>query len=148
MREVTDIQLVSAVQAGDASAYGELFERYQSRIYNFSYGILGSSEDARDVTQDAFLRVFEAIPRKQELEFSAYLYRVARNASYDVAKARGRFTDPEPLEALTEPGVLADPERSTTGNSASPSRAPWRFCPRSTARSSCSARSRSSVTKR
>lgn len=108
-----DQELVAAVKAGDAEAYGELFERYQSRIYNFTYGILGNAEDARDVTQDAFIRVFEALPRKEHVEFSAYLYRAARNAAYDVAKARGRYTAPDDLEAVRESSMYADPERAT-----------------------------------
>lgn len=113
--DLRDRELVAAVQAGDSSAYGELFERYQQKIYSFTYGILGNADDARDVTQDAFVRVFEALPKKSpdEVEFAAYLYRAARNASYDVAKARGRFTSPEALETVEESTMDAHPERAT-----------------------------------
>ena len=100
MKVMADGELVAAVQAGDSAAFGELFERYQTKIYNFCYGILGNPDDARDATQDAFIRVYEAMPRKEHLEFSAYLYRTARNLSYDVAKARGRYTTPEALETI------------------------------------------------
>jgi RNA polymerase sigma factor (sigma-70 family) len=113
MRERTDQDLVAAVQAGDTAAYGPLFDRYQTRIYNFAYGILGHAEDARDVTQDAFVRVFEALPRKEHVEFSAYLYRAARNAAYDVTRARGRVGDPEALETVLDDAMDADPERSS-----------------------------------
>jgi RNA polymerase sigma factor (sigma-70 family) len=113
MRETTDQDLVAAVQAGDTAAYGPLFDRYQTRIYNFAYGILGHPEDARDVTQDAFVRVFEALPRKEHVEFSAYLYRAARNAAYDVTRARGRVGDPEALETVLDDAMDADPERSS-----------------------------------
>jgi RNA polymerase sigma factor (sigma-70 family) len=113
MRERTDQDLVTAVQAGDTAAYGPLFDRYQTRIYNFAYGILGHTEDARDVTQDAFVRVFEALPRKEHVEFSAYLYRAARNAAYDVTRARGRVGDPEALETVLDDAMDADPERSS-----------------------------------
>jgi RNA polymerase sigma factor (sigma-70 family) len=107
-----DGTLVAAVQAGDSAAYGELFERYQKKIYNFCYGILGNPEDARDATQDAFVRVFEALPKKEHVEFSAYVYRAARNLSYDLAKARGRFTDPEALDSIPESNMDLDPVRS------------------------------------
>ena len=115
MREQTDLELVGLAQGGDADAYGRLFERHQSKIYNFAYSILGQAEDARDVTQDAFVRVFEALPGKQDLDFSPYLYRTARNLSYDVARARGRYIgDPETtLDAQEEKGMDADPERSS-----------------------------------
>jgi RNA polymerase sigma-70 factor (ECF subfamily) len=113
MRERADQELVAAVQAGDADAYGALFDRYQTRIYNFAYGILGHAEDARDVTQDAFVRVFEALPRKEHVEFSAYLYRAARNAAFDVTRGRGRVGDPEALESVLDAAMDADPERSS-----------------------------------
>ena len=47
VRQQADSQLVGLAQAGDAEAYGQLFERYQSKIYNFAYSILGHAEDAR-----------------------------------------------------------------------------------------------------
>ncbi len=115
MREQIDSQLVGLAQAGDAEAYGRLFERYQSKIYNFAYSILGHAEDARDVTQDAFIRVFEALPGKQDLEFSPYVYRTARNLAYDVARARGRFIGDSQtaLDAQSEDGLDAAPEDSS-----------------------------------
>ena len=115
MREQLDSQLVDLAQAGDAEAYGQLFERYQSKIYNFAYSILGHAEDARDVTQDAFIRVFEALPGKSELEFQPYVYRTTRNLAYDIARTRGRFTgDSESaLDTQVEPALEADPEGSS-----------------------------------
>lgn len=114
MRTMEDLELVRAVQSGDTDAYGDLFERYQSRIYNFTYGILGNADDARDVTQDAFVRVFEALPRKEQVEFSAYLYRAARNAAYDVTISRGRFDGrAEDMDFIPESNMYADPERTT-----------------------------------
>ena len=63
MRAPTDNELVSAARArGWQNAYGELFERYQSRVYNYAYSIVGNPEEARDVAQEAFIRVFEALP--------------------------------------------------------------------------------------
>ncbi|MBI5232544.1 MAG: sigma-70 family RNA polymerase sigma factor [Coriobacteriales bacterium] len=114
MREQTDVQLVELAQSGDVQAYGQLFDRYESRIYNFAYSILGNAEDARDVTQDAFIRVFEALPRKEHLDFSPYVYRTARNLSFDVAKARGRYIgDPETtLDAEEADRLDQDPERA------------------------------------
>ena len=115
MREQIDSQLVELAQAGDAEAYGQLFERYQSKIYNFAYSILGHAEDARDVTQDAFIRVFEALPGKQELDFSPYVYRTARNLAYDVARTRGRFIGDSgtTLDAQVADGLDADPESAS-----------------------------------
>jgi RNA polymerase sigma-70 factor (ECF subfamily) len=115
VKEQVDSQLVGLAQAGDAEAYGQLFERYQSKIYNFAYSILGHAEDARDVTQDAFIRVFEALPGKQDLDFSPYVYRTARNLAYDVARTRGRFIGDSgtTLDAQVADGLDADPESAS-----------------------------------
>ncbi len=107
-----DTELVALARCGDTAAYGELFERWQSKIYNFAYGILGNSEDAADVTQDSFVRVWESLPRLEQLKFGPYVYRTARNLAYDVTRTRGRVAaDPTPLDFQTDDSVFADPER-------------------------------------
>lgn len=109
---VTDTTLVTAARNGDPAAYGELFSRYQSRIYNYAYGIAGNPDDAADITQEAFVRVFEALPRVPgELNFSAYVYRTAHNLAVDTIKSRRRFVEPDALDAAVEPSLRADPER-------------------------------------
>lgn len=109
---ITDTALVAAARNGDATAYGELFSRYQSRIYNYAYGIAGNREDAADITQEAFARVFEALPRLAgELNLSAYVYRTAHNLAIDTVKSRTRFAQPEALDMALEPSLRADPER-------------------------------------
>ncbi len=112
MRAADENMLVEAARGGDASAYEQLFEAYHSKLYNYAYGICGNTEDAKDIAQDAFIRVFEALPRIEgELKFSAYLYRTAHNAAIDSAKARSRFDGPEELEFALDEHLAADPER-------------------------------------
>ncbi|HEB13326.1 MAG TPA: sigma-70 family RNA polymerase sigma factor [Actinobacteria bacterium] len=110
--EVSDEQLVFRVNQGDSSAYESLFERYQGAIYNFSYSIVGNREDAKDVAQEAFIKVFEALPRLSQLNFSAYLYRTARNIAIDEIKAKKRFGRPDILEIKEETNIHADPQRA------------------------------------
>ena len=55
---VTDEQLGRRALSGDREAFGELFGRHESGLYNVSYRLTGSREDAADITQEAFLRVF------------------------------------------------------------------------------------------
>ncbi len=109
-----DAALVAAARDGQQSAFAELFERYQQRIYNYAYGIAGNHEDAGDIAQDAFVRVFQALPRLTgELNFSAYLYRTAHNTAIDAVKHRTRFVAPDLLDLQMEPALRADPERVT-----------------------------------
>lgn len=110
--------LARAAAAGDGAAFATLYDRYESRIFNFCLRLLGSRDDAADATQDAFLNVLRRLPELEgrELNFSAYLFTAARNASYDLIGKRRRAvpTDevPEPSRAQ-EPGeVEGDPERA------------------------------------
>ena len=105
-------QLVEKAKAGDAAAYGELFNQYQSKIYNFAYSLTGNSEDAKDTAQQAFIKVYEALPRLQEINFSAYLHRTARNVAFDELKARKRVVGDAPLEQKEETDIHADPQRA------------------------------------
>ncbi len=84
----TDAALVQAAKAGDASAFGELYERYRDAIYRFSLARTGTSHDAEDLTGDVFVKALQSIDRYQErgLPFAAFLYRIARNAAIDRAR--------------------------------------------------------------
>ncbi len=107
-----EAELISMVRSGDVSSYEPLFEAYQGKIYNFVYGLLGNTEDAKDVTQEAFIKVFEALPRiEKELNFSAYLYRTAHNLAIDELKSKKRFTSPEAFD-VEDTSIYVDPERA------------------------------------
>lgn len=81
----SDAGLVLAAKAGDASAFGELYERYRDAIYRFCLARTGSSADAEDLTSDVFVKALQSIDRYQDrgLPFAAFLYRIARNAAID-----------------------------------------------------------------
>ncbi len=114
MHQTDDQALVLLATQGDPASYGDLFERYQSKIFNYAYSLCGHREDAADIAQDAFVKVFEALPRMadKQLDFAAYLYRTAHNCAMDTLRARGRVSGPEPLDWQEDPSVYADPERA------------------------------------
>ena len=99
----TDGALVRAAKSGDASAFGELYERYRDAIYRYCLSRTGTAHDAEDLTSDVFVKALHSIDRYQErgLPFVAFLYRIARNAAIDRAR-----TMKQPLsvdELVTEP---------------------------------------------
>lgn len=109
----SDAELLSSVGTGETAAYGHLVDRYQRGLYNFAHQIVGNADDAKDVAQDAFIKVFEALPRlEKELNFSAYLYKTARNLALDEIKKRKRFGSPEVLDMEEETSLSADPQRT------------------------------------
>jgi RNA polymerase sigma-70 factor (ECF subfamily) len=80
-----DAALVRAAQAGDAQAFGELYERYRQPLYRYCLARSASSHEAEDLVSEVFLKAMESLARyrDQGLPFIAFLYRVARNAAID-----------------------------------------------------------------
>lgn len=77
-----DRQLVERVQQGQTEAYGELVRRYQDRVFNACWRICGHLEDARDLTQEAFLKAYEGLGNfRQQSGFYTWIFRVAVNLS-------------------------------------------------------------------
>lgn len=75
-----DAALIQFTLAGDTSAYGELVLAYQDRLYNTLYRLLGSAEDARDVSQEAFVQAFVKLESfRGSAAFYTWLYRIAFN---------------------------------------------------------------------
>ena len=77
--------LVQAAQAGDARAFGELYERYRQPLYRYCLARTDSPHEAEDLVSEVFLKAMESLARyrDQGLPFIAFLYRVARNAAID-----------------------------------------------------------------
>lgn len=86
-----DEDLVLKSQQGDANAFGELVERYHGKIYGLTYNMTSNREDAEDLTQEVFVKAFEALPRfKGNSSFYTWLYRIAVNKTINYRKKRNR----------------------------------------------------------
>ncbi len=86
-----DMEMLRAVNGGDATAYRGLVEKYQQRVYSMAYGVLRNREDARDVTQDAFVKAYKNLHSfRLESSFYTWLYRIAMNLAIDLTRKRKR----------------------------------------------------------
>ena len=86
---MTDEELVRSVLAGDRERFGELVERYQGRLVNYLYRLVRNLDDAHDLAQEVFVRVYQALDRfDPQYRFSTWLFRVAQNAAIDVIRKR------------------------------------------------------------
>jgi RNA polymerase sigma-70 factor, ECF subfamily len=80
----TDEELVARSKTGDMESFNQLVKRWERPIFALAYRTLGREEDARDVTQETFLRAFRALGGfKGEAKFSSWLYRIALNLCRD-----------------------------------------------------------------
>ena len=109
------------LKASDRSAYAELFDEMYRPLFRYVRSITETPEAARDVTQDVFIRLWEArdsLSTDQSLE--AYLYRIARNRAYNYERNRRTRTEKEDAvrdkttaqpTPPTRPDVQADADR-------------------------------------
>ncbi len=76
-----DEEILAKAAKGDQEAFGELYEKYVGRIYNYIYYRTGNTHDAEDLTARVFYRAMRHIPNYHHrgLPFSAWLYRIAHN---------------------------------------------------------------------
>lgn len=84
-QDVDDAQLLIRSQAGDAEAFGALYERNAQAIYRFLLAHLNDPMDVEDLTEEVFYRVWRSRSTYEErgIPFTAYLYQVARNVLVD-----------------------------------------------------------------
>lgn len=96
MSDKSDWALVAEARDGDARAFEILVTRYQAPVISFCRQMLGSRQEAEDVAQECFVRVYRALARlTPRAKFSTLLFGIARNLSLNAirdAKRRGRDT--------------------------------------------------------
>jgi RNA polymerase sigma-70 factor (ECF subfamily) len=80
MKNCTDEELMSFVKNQDVSAFEELFQRYERRVFAFFCRLVWNAEEARDCTQDTFLQLWKARARyAPKGRFSTYIFQIAKN---------------------------------------------------------------------
>jgi RNA polymerase sigma-70 factor (ECF subfamily) len=105
--------LIRAAGEGDTQAFETLVRTYQGRIYNLMFRMTGSRDDALDLTQETFLKAWNAISLFQfDSRFSTWLSRIAANTCLDFLRKEKR----RPSMASLEADALAVPDGSVDGD--------------------------------
>jgi len=84
-----EAQLISEAAQGSTGAFAELVRLYRMQVIRTAYGVLGSQDEAEDVAQEVFLKVWHSLNTFQrETSFSSWLYRITLNTAIDVLRHR------------------------------------------------------------
>lgn len=87
MIEMDERILMDRCKSGDKNAFNTLVQIYEKRVYNLAYRLSGHYDDANDISVDAFIRVFQALPQfRGDAHFSTWLYRIVTNVYLDRRK--------------------------------------------------------------
>lgn len=85
----TDTTLIARCQKADIAAFNEIVARYKGKIYNYLYRMTGSAEDAEDLTQEVFVRMYTNIHTfRAEASLSTWLFRIAGNLCVDAFRRK------------------------------------------------------------
>lgn len=86
-----EAELISRCQQGDQEALKEIFNEYHKKVYRIAYGVVRQREDALDVVQEVFIKLFRSIKDfKGKSAFYTYLYRLAMNTAIDHSRKAKR----------------------------------------------------------
>jgi len=111
----SDADLVAQIIAGDIELYGELMQRYESKLLRYVTYILGGDYASADVVQETFIKAYTNLRSyKPKYSFSAWVYRIAHNSAINTAKKHKRYVampEPEIADSMIEfslPDTMGD----------------------------------------
>jgi RNA polymerase sigma-70 factor (ECF subfamily) len=124
MSEVAELALIRRAQEGDRSAFDALVRLHDQNVLRLALQVVGSPEEARDLYQEAFLKVYRSLRQfRLEARFSTWLYRVVMNVCLDhlrrqttrkeVAAPEPEDGQPEYFQSIPDDRPTLDPERVT-----------------------------------
>jgi RNA polymerase sigma-70 factor, ECF subfamily len=119
--QLDDRALVTRILGGDRDLFGVLMARYERRLVNYVYRITHRYEEAHDLTQEIFVKVYLALDRYDpKYQFSTWLFRIAQNSAIDALRKKSISEVPLARPTEEEPGGK---EREFADDGVSPYRA-------------------------
>jgi RNA polymerase sigma-70 factor (ECF subfamily) len=93
MNHAEELKLVESCRRGDYDCFEKLVGEHEKKVYNLALRMLGSPDDARDILQDTFLKVYDHLDRfRGEARLSTWIYRIAMNeALMKIRREKGRM---------------------------------------------------------
>jgi len=90
----TDKELAIQIRDGDISAFDKIYEKYSKRLYLFVYGIIKSKNDAEDIVQEVFVKIWDKRETINEhFSFQSFLFTIAHNTTINLIRKKIKETD-------------------------------------------------------
>ncbi|NRS90400.1 RNA polymerase sigma-70 factor (ECF subfamily) [Flavobacterium sp. 7E] len=103
MTQIEDTYYITKIIAGDTKAFAVLVDRYKDLVFTLALRMLKNREEAEEVAQDTFIKVFKSINKfKGDSKFSTWIYRITYNSCLDVLKKYKQEYKLDPIDEYTE----------------------------------------------
>lgn len=100
---INDQHYIDLINKGDTNAFAKLVDRYKDLVYTLTLRMLKNREEAEEVSQDTFIKVYKSINQyKGESKFSTWIYRIAYNSSLDRLKKNRKYFNNVAIDEFTE----------------------------------------------
>ena len=105
-RAVEDADLISRIRKGDIEAFNILVSRWEKRVFNYLLRLIGSPDDALDLSQDVLLKAYQNIRKLDDpARFGPWLFRIAHNEAYSFFRKRRPETALEDMGGIERPAA-------------------------------------------
>ena len=113
------LQWIEAAKNGDADSFGFIYEQYADIVFRFVYSQLSHFQDAEDLTEEVFFRIWRSLDSYEHkgIPFIAYIFRIARNAVIDHYRQAARSRNQIPFEEELIGHTKYEPEHQASLNS-------------------------------
>lgn len=100
---INDQHYINLILNGDANAFSVIVDHYKDLVFSLTIRMLKNREEAEEVSQDAFIKVYKSLPRfKGDSKFSTWIYKIAYNTCLDRLKKNKKFYNDVPIDEFTE----------------------------------------------
>ncbi len=107
-----ETEMISRCQRGDQEALKAIFDKYHKKVYSIAYGVVRQREEALDVVQEVFIKLFRSIKNfKGRSHFYTYLYRMVMNTAIDHKRKAGK----QFMSSLDEEGSFEPSDKAEKG---------------------------------
>jgi RNA polymerase sigma-70 factor (ECF subfamily) len=107
-----EADLILRCQQGNQEAFKEIYDRYREKVYRVAYGVVRQREDALEIVQDVFVKLFRSIRSFEgKSRFYTFLYRMTMNTAIDHVRRMKKFSKP----SVQEEGGFQLPEQPEKG---------------------------------
>ena len=94
--------IIDAIRKGQTAAYSKLVDQYKNLVYTLALRMLKHKEEAEEVAQDAFVKIYKSLPKfKGDSKLSTWVYKVTYNCCLDRLKKNRKFLNDVPIDEYT-----------------------------------------------